>query len=134
MKLSCIFHRLWLQISTGNLQLFFLFGKFPVLVPADYNSKCLPSYYRVSWPTEYGARARHMIKASRKHKEIIADKVYKEKKFWVSWLLILETTPGVYVLYIEDWVILLSTAMIRVFWMRMLIQLLIRNWCEQADY
>ena len=62
-------------------------------VSADYNSKCLPYYCRVSspkekirWLPDYGIKAGHLMKAWRKRYEIIVEKVYKEKKFRVSWL------------------------------------------------
>ena len=78
-------------------------------VSPDYNSKFLPYSSRVSlpkekirWLPEYGIKIGHLIEACRKCYKIIAEKVYKEKKFRVSWFLILENTPGFYVLQIKS--------------------------------
>ena len=77
-------------------------------VSADYNSKCLPYYSRVSlpkekirWLPEYRIKVGHLIEAWRKRYKIIAEKVYKEKKCRVSWFMILENTSGVYILQTE---------------------------------
>ena len=83
----------------------FFFGKLPVFVSADYNSRCLPYYCKVSlpkekirWLPEYGIKVGHLIEAGRKRYKIIPEKVYKENNFRVSWFVISENTPGVYVL------------------------------------
>ena len=82
---------------------------------------------KVRWQPEYGTKVGQMNKVWRKQYEIITVKVSKEKKFWVSWFVILENTPRVYNLYIEGWVILIFTVIIRMFRLIMLNQLLIRT-------
>ena len=76
---------------------------------AEYNSKCLPYYFRVSlpkenitWLPEYGIKVGDLIEAWRKRYKIVEEKVYKEKKCRVSWFVILDNTSGVYVLQIES--------------------------------
>ena len=78
-------------------------------VSADYNSKCLPYYCTVSlpkekirWLPEYGIKIGHLVEAWRKRYEIVAEEVCKENKFKVSWFVILENTPGVYLLQIAS--------------------------------
>ena len=50
---------------------------------------------KIRWQPEYGTKVGQMIKALRSSYKIITNRVYNEKKFGVSWFVILENTPGV---------------------------------------
>ena len=53
---------------------------------------------KIRWQPEYGKSWAYDQNLEEALRNYISNKAYIEKKFWVSWFVVLENMPGVYVL------------------------------------